>query len=375
MGAITSALIAGGGIAGLVSARALAHAGLQVTVLERRHEMTDEGGIGLGLQSNAMHALGSIGLAQRCLDAGVAVETVVMHAPDGTVIARQPTARHCGTHWPGYTGIRRSVLHAILVAGAREAGVTLLTDAQVTGVEQGADRVQVTLADGRKLAADLLVGADGVHSALRAQLFPTHAAPQPIAEGVWRAFIPGVHREDVRIMYGGGVGTIGYTPLRDGLYVYVVDSNDRAPAHDDLDLAGRLAALIGDIPGFPSELMRQCSAAMGEVSYRRLQAVALPDPWYDGRAILLGDAAHAGPPTLAQGAAMGIEDGVVLAECLSANADVASAFSSFMQRRHARVRTIMDASMTISEAQMAPGGRPRMIEAQQAAAAALALPY
>ena len=173
----------------------------------------------------------------------------------------------------------------------------------------------------------------------------------------------------------GGVGTIGYTPLRDGLYVYVVDSNDRAPAYDDPDLAGRLAAIIGDVPGFPGELMRQSSAAMGEVSYRRLQAVALPDPWYAGRAILLGDAAHAGPPTLAQGAAMGIEDGVVLAECLAAIADVASAFSSFRQRRHARVRTTMEASMTISEAQMAPGGRPRMIAAQQAAAAALALPY
>ena len=72
---------------------------------------------------------------------------------------------------------------------------------------------------------------------------------------------------------------------------------------------------------------------------------------------------------------MGIEDGIVLAECLSANNDVASAFGSFMQRRYARVRTIMDASMTISEAQMAQGGQPRMIEAQRAAAAALALPY
>ena len=375
MGAVASVLIAGGGIAGLVSARALALAGLQATVLERRHEVTDEGGIGIGIQSNAMHALDSIGLAQRCLEDGVAVGTISIHAPDGTVIAEQPTARHYGTRWPGYVGIRRSALHAILVAGAREAGVTLLTDAQVASVEQDLAQVRVALADGRSLTADVLVGADGIHSALRAQLFPAHAAPLPIAEGVWRAFIAGVHREDVRIMYGGCVGTIGYTPLRDGIYIYVVDAHDRAPDHADPHLADRLLALIGGVPGFVGELMRQFSPATGEVSYRRLQAVALPDPWHAGRTILIGDAAHAGPPTLAQGAAMGIEDAIVLAECLSDNSDVASAFCGFMQRRYARVRTIMDASMTISEAQMAEGGRPRMIEAQRAASAALALPY
>jgi 2-polyprenyl-6-methoxyphenol hydroxylase-like FAD-dependent oxidoreductase len=375
MAAIASVLIAGGGIAGLVSARALALAGFQVTVLERRHEVTDEGGIGIGIQSNAMHALGDIGLAQRCVEDGVAVETVFIHAPDGTVVAEQPTARHYGTRWPGYTGIRRSAIHAILVDGARAAGITLLTDAELVGMEQDAARVHVALSDGRSLTADLLVGADGIHSTLREQLFPSQAAPQPLAEGVWRAFIRGVHRDDARIMYGGPVGTIGYTPLRDGLYIYVVDANERAPDHADPHLAHRLIALIGGVPGFPGDLMRQFSPATGEVSYRRLQAVALPDPWHVGRTILIGDAAHAGPPTLAQGAAMGIEDGIVLAECLRANDDVPSAFCAFMQRRYARVRTIMDASLTISEAQMAEGGRPRMIEAQRAAAAALALPY
>lgn len=374
MRANASVLIAGGGIAGLVSARALALLGLEVTVLERRHEMSDAGGIGIGLQSNAMHALDRIGLAQRCLEAGVAVETVFIHAPNGAVVAEQPTARHYSARWPGYTGIRRSALHAILVAGARDAGVTLLTDAQVASVEQDVDQVRVALMDGRSMTVDLLVGADGINSTLRAQLFPSHAAPVPIAEGVWRAFIPGLHRDDARIMYGGGVGTIGYTPLRDGLYIYVVDTNDRAPDHADQQLAERLAALISDVAGFPVDVMRHFSPAQGEVSYRRLQAVALPDPWYVGRAILIGDAAHAGPPTLAQGAAMDIEDGIVLAQCLSTKNDVSSAFSSFMQRRYARVRTIVDASMTISEAQMALGGRARMIEAQRAAAAALALP-
>jgi 2-polyprenyl-6-methoxyphenol hydroxylase-like FAD-dependent oxidoreductase len=375
MGAVGSVVVAGGGIAGLVCARALALAGLGVTVLERRPVIADAGGIGIGLQSNAMDALGRIGLAQACVAAGVPVETIAIHAPDGTVVARQPATRHGDTPWPGFTGIGRAALHAILVAGARDAGVALLTDADVVTVAQDDDGVCVTLADGRSLAADMLVGADGVHSRLRAQFFPAEARPRPIAEGVWRAFVPGLRRDDVCILYGGPVGTIGYTPMKDGLYLYVVDSNARAPAQDDPHLADRLIALIGAVPGFPGEVMRHLSPATAEVSYRPLQAVALPDPWHAGRTILIGDAAHAGPPTLAQGAAMGIEDGVVLAECLRAGADPAAAFDTFMRRRFARVRTIMEASMTMSEAQMAPDGRPRMIAAQRSAAAALALPY
>jgi 2-polyprenyl-6-methoxyphenol hydroxylase-like FAD-dependent oxidoreductase len=376
MSAVGSVLVVGGGIAGLVSSRALALAGLEVTVLERRSEITDEGGIGIGMQSNAMEALGRIGLAQHCVDSGVPVETVYVHAPDGAVIAAQPTVRHAGTKWPGYTGMSRSKLHAILVQGAAEAGVTLLTDAEVIAIEQEGAGVTAVLSDGRRYSADLLVGADGIYSRLRAQLFPDHAHPVAMGEGVWRSLIKAEPRNEVRMMYGGGgVGTIGYTPLPQDIYLYVVDRLSRAPPRDDPDLAQRLIDLIGGVPGFPGELVRNVSREPGNVTYRPLEKVVLPDPWYVDRVVLIGDAAHAGPPTLAQGAAMGIEDGVVLAECLAAEGDVATALAAFMRRRYQRVRTIADAGITISEAQMQSDGRARIVEAQRAAAAALALPY
>lgn len=375
MGAASSVLVVGGGIAGLVAARALALRGLAVTVLERRPEITDEGGIGIGMQSNAMDALGRIGLAQRCVENGVPVETIYIHAPDGSLLAAQQTVRHLGTQWPGYTGMRRSALHSVLVEGAIEAGVSLLTDADVTAFEQDADSVTARLSDGRSLSADLLVGADGVYSRLRALLFPDHAKAAAMGEGVWRALIKAPRRAEVRMMYGGGVGTIGYTPLPEDIYLYVVDTLTRAPARDATDLAQQLTDLIGHFRSFPGELIRDLSREPGDVSYRPLETVLLPDPWYIGRIVLIGDAAHAGPPTLAQGAAMGIEDGIVLAECLAAESDIAEALAAFMRRRFARVRTIVDASITISQAQMQRDGRARMAEAQQAAAAALALPY
>jgi 2-polyprenyl-6-methoxyphenol hydroxylase-like FAD-dependent oxidoreductase len=91
--------------------------------------------------------------------------------------------------------------------------------------------------------------------------------------------------------------------------------------------------------------------------------------------VLIGDAAHAGPPTLAQGAAMGIEDAVVLAECLASADDPEVALQLFMERRFARVRTIVDSSLTLSRAQMEPGGQSKMAEANQAAAAVLRQPF
>jgi naringenin degradation protein FdeE len=375
MSSAGSILVVGGGIAGLVAARALALKSLQVTVLERRSEITDEGGIGIGMQSNAMEALGRIGLAQRCVDSGVPVETIYVHAPDGTVIAAQPTVRHVGTQWPGYTGMSRSALHGILVAGAKEAGVALLTDADVVAIEEDGHAVTVRLSDGRTYSADLLVGADGIYSRLRAMLFPDHAQALALGEGVWRALIKAEPRTEVRMMYGGGVGTIGYTPLPENIYLYVVDAQSRAPRRDDPDLAQRLIELIGHFPGFPGELARDVSRTPGDVTYRPLEGVLLPDPWYAGRTLLIGDAAHAGPPTLAQGAAMGIEDGVVLAETLAEENDLPTALAAFMRRRYERVRTIAQASITISEAQMHSEGRARIAEAQGAAAAALALPF
>jgi 2-polyprenyl-6-methoxyphenol hydroxylase-like FAD-dependent oxidoreductase len=374
MAAVRSAVIVGGGIAGLVCARALALNGIAVMVLERRSRISDEGGIGIGIQSNAMEALSRIGLAQRCVDDGVPVEIIYQHAPDGALLAAQPTVRHAGTLWPGYIGMSRSALHAILVAGAAEAGVVLRTDAEVVAIAQDAGSAAVTLADGRRFAADLVVAADGLQSRLRGMLFPDHAKPAAMAEGVWRALIKGERRREVRMMYGGPVGTIGYTPLPDDTYLYVVDRVERAPPRDDPDLARRLIELIGGVPGFPSELMLGLSRDPGDVSYRPLESVSLSNPWYAGRALVIGDAAHAGPPTLAQGAAMGIEDGVVLAESLAAASDIGAALDAFMRRRYARVRTIVDASIVISNAQMMSDGRARMAEAQQAAATALAEP-
>lgn len=375
MTGMSSAVVVGGGIVGLVCARAMALEGIHVVLLERKAAITDEGGIGIGLQSNALNALGEIGLAQACIDNGVPVDTVTVYAPDGSRVSSRSPERYCDSPWPGYTGISRAALHRILVAGAAEAGVELIPHAEVVAVRQDPQSATAVLADGRTYSSDLLAAADGIHSRVRALVFPEHAQPVPMEEGVWRGLIEGIQLRDVCMMYGGPVGTIGYCPLRGDTYLYVVDRLSHAPAADDAAIVDRLLERIGGVPGFPARLLPHLSHRPGDVTYRPLAVVRLPAPWYSGRIVIIGDAAHAGPPTLAQGAAMGIEDGVVLARCVTQSESLATGLAGFMRRRYERVRTVIEASVTISRAQMESGRALEIAEASKVAAIALAQPY
>jgi 2-polyprenyl-6-methoxyphenol hydroxylase-like FAD-dependent oxidoreductase len=367
-------VVVGGGIVGLVASIALAQKGYSVVLAERKHDIVDDGGVGMGLQSNAMGALATLGLADQCITNGVAVDHMELFAPDGTLIGRPPIPRNGGPDCPGMTCISRAKFHAILHEAALNAGVEVLTDAHVVGCTQGNDNASVELADGRSLSAHLIVGADGIYSAMRGLVFQDYAAPLATGEAVWRAHVKGASQfRSVGLIYGGPVGTVGFTPMQnDEGYIYIVDRAENGPMRDEANLVERFAQLLDDYHGFPRQLLPYLTKT---VNWRRLETVALPSPWYQNRILLIGDAAHAGPPTLAQGAAMGIEDAVVLAQCLEDQDDLATGLELFMTRRYVRVRAIIDASLAISRAQMMPKGRPAIARAQEIARNVLAQPW
>ena len=182
--------------------------------------------------------------------------------------------------------------------------------------------------------ADIVVGADGIRSAVRQSLFPEHA-PEPTGELVCRAKVIGVDMRDTAMVRGGAVGTVGFTPIgnREG-YVYIVDRAANMPGRDPAERQARFRERVAGYTGWVADFVQKASPAANDIDWRVLEIVQLPPPWYRGRAIVIGDAAHAGPPTLAQGAAMGIEDAVVLAECLDATGDFEAAFAAFMRRRY-----------------------------------------
>jgi 2-polyprenyl-6-methoxyphenol hydroxylase-like FAD-dependent oxidoreductase len=223
----------------------------------------------------------------------------------------------------------------------------------VNGLAEDPGGVGVRLSDGTSRRYDVVVGADGIRSTVR-RMIGIDTRPEPNGMGIWRIHTrrpAGVERTD--LVYGGPCFIAGYCPTGpDTMYAYLVE---RAGAYADLtgrERAGRMAALSEGYGGVWDGI-RADIAASDRVNYTWFESLLVEAPWNRGRVVLIGDAAHACPPTLAQGAAQGLEDALVLAELLlSAEAVDQRLFDAFAARRFERVRTVVEASVTLARWQL-----------------------
>ncbi|WP_288017948.1 FAD-dependent oxidoreductase [Blastomonas sp.] len=326
-------LIIGAGISGLAAALALARKGHEVRVAERADGL-HEVGAGLQLGPNAMRALGELGVAEAVAAAGQAPQAITLR--DGRSardILKIPLGDAALRRWGArYVAVHRADLVAILHA-ALEA---LQPGALVTGcaIERtDTDRAEAMSADGQTLRADLIIGADGIRSQVRAQLFGADAA-RFTGHVAWRALVevakddPAAPPAGVGAWLGPRRHAVTYR-VRPGLvnFVGVIEQADWREEGWNL-------------PGDPDRL-RAAFAGWGAIT-RLLARVDQPlrwglhdrkpmRAWHRGRAVLIGDACHPMLPFLAQGAAMGIEDAVTLAELLPM-ADDASALETALGR-------------------------------------------
>jgi 2-polyprenyl-6-methoxyphenol hydroxylase-like FAD-dependent oxidoreductase len=203
----------------------------------------------------------------------------------------------------------------------------------------------VAFADGATGRYDLVVGADGIRSRVR-ELLGIDAGIRPVGMGIWRAFGPrpaSVTRTD--LYYGGPSYIAGYCPTgKDSLYAYVVEpAQDRSTLmpQEQLDTMRKLAAAYHG----PWDDIRATLDDPGRVNYTRFETHVLDAPWNRGRVVLIGDAAHSCPPTLAQGAAQALEDAAVLTELLLTHAALdQELWDAFHDRRVARANTVVEAS-------------------------------
>jgi 2-polyprenyl-6-methoxyphenol hydroxylase-like FAD-dependent oxidoreductase len=214
MPAVERVLILGGGISGLTLGIALRRAGIEVEILEVRHEIGAQAGIGLSLQGNALAALARVGLVDACIAQGVPANHINIRGPDGTLLAHQPVLRMGGEDLPATLGISRTLLHQILLRAGDEAGITLRSGVTVEHVAMDADGVDLRLTDGSRRRAGLLVGADGIYSKTRALVHP-QVKPQPCGQAVWRAAVPRPSGCDTtELHFGGPLGAVGICPRR-----------------------------------------------------------------------------------------------------------------------------------------------------------------
>lgn len=360
-----TATVVGGGIAGLASAVALAQAGWQATVLERAPAF-GEVGAGLGFTSNGMAALAALGVEEAVRAAGHLAPHAGYQDPGGRWLLRIPGDSGGLRAVTTICGIHRRRLHGALRQAAEAAGVELVTGAEVTGVlpgDPGGEPAMVTWRAGtgeRTGEAALVVAADGVRSAVRAQLFPD-ARPRYAGSTSWRAVIPD-GAFDGRLVEVWGPGTeFGALRVSDSeVYWY-----GEFVCAEGASFADELAAARGHFAGW-SPWIRAMVAATSASQLMRHDVYHLPGgcPSYAaGRVAIVGDAAHAMLPTVGQGAATALEDGVcvgrLIAAPVTAGGDLAAALAAFDRARRPRCQQLARQATLIARLgfELGPGWR------------------
>jgi 2-polyprenyl-6-methoxyphenol hydroxylase-like FAD-dependent oxidoreductase len=341
-------IVIGGGIGGLCAAIALRRAGVQVEVYERASELRPVGA-GITIQPNAVLALRRLGLGERVEHAGAALRAGGLLRADGgalTTVRPQFGARLARELGAGTVGIHRATLHAILLDAL--GGDALQLGRSCVGFTAKGARVIAEFADGSQREADLLIGADGLHSALRAQLL---ADGEPIYAGYtsWRGVTAdrcGLPDDFGAEMWGRGQ-RFGGCCIDGGRFYWFAVANAAAgereaePEAAKRRLVERFASWGARVP----ELLRGTPAS----AILRTDICDRPPSarWGEGRVTLLGDAAHPMTPNLGQGACQAIEDAVALGEELSGAASVEAGLRAYEARRMARANAVVAAARRI----------------------------
>ena len=343
--------VAGAGIAGLTAALALARKGFSVTVLERA-ERLEETGAGLQLSPNATRILRSLGVLDRLEKDAVRPEAVVLRdAASLSTVARVPLSQAAASRWGGpYVVAHRADLQkALLSTVADEPGITLQTGVEVRGVTFGsgvAVRIEVGGRE-RKVPCRLLVGADGVWSGLRPvacgspSRFTGHVAFRTVLHGETAGMLGGdiLSRETVTAFLAPGFHLVAY-PLRAGAEINLVAVTKGPDIPRGWASAADTALLLHQAANATPALSAVLREAAPWTAWP-VHAVDRHGPWtHPGGLVLVGDAAHALTPYAAQGAAMAIEDAVVLAALAARESDTEAMLRAFEHIRKPRVARV-----------------------------------
>ncbi|SBT46046.1 FAD-dependent monooxygenase [Micromonospora auratinigra] len=361
MSRVRTAIVIGGGIAGPVTALALRRAGITATVYEAYPSTTDGIGGTLALAPNGVAALRLVGADAAVTAAATGIDRQVLAAGRRQV----PLPGLAGV--PPLRVVHRNALHRVLHERAAAEGVTVEHNRRLVGVRETGDTVTATFADGGTATADVLIGADGIHSTVRTLIDPH--APGPRFTGLLG--FEAVARHEV----AAEPGTMTFAFGRGGYYLYWPEPGGgtrwgvNLPQERPLSLAEARAvppaewlrtlraAYADDTPG--GELMRTSEAA--ELQVVGSLHIMPPVPhWHRGRLVLVGDAAHAPSNSSGQGAALAIESAVQLARCLRDLPDVSTAFAAYERLRRERVERVAARAAKINRTK-APGPVARAI--------------
>jgi 2-polyprenyl-6-methoxyphenol hydroxylase-like FAD-dependent oxidoreductase len=335
-------VIVGGGVGGLTAAIALGRVGVDSVVCEREADLTRAqiGGC-FSLYANAMKPLQELGLGEHMVEAGSVLRVTEVRTSAGrslSVASLEQLERRFGA--PS-VGASRTDTHRVLTASVGAGTVRM--GAPCTGFTQDAEGVTATLGDGGEERGDILIGADGLRSTIRAQLFGA-AEPRYAGYTVWQGIADEPHPafpvDSVTLSYGSGLRFVVY-PVRDGRPYWAALFTTPMGGRDP-DGGSKQAAL---------DLFRDWYSGVGEVIEQTPDSAISRmdnfgrDPikvWGEGRVTLLGDAAHPTTINIGQGACQAIEDAFALGECMRREGDVVQALRRYERCRIGRTAKMME---------------------------------
>ena len=375
---VKNVLVVGGGIGGMSAALSLARRGVDVTLIDSDPNWRVYGA-GITITGMSLRAFDDLGVLDEIRARGFVHNGMRPMRFDGTPLGEprlappgSPPVMHGG-------GIMRPVLHDILSTRVRATGIDVKLGVKVETLEQDdandSGGVDVTLTDGTVTRFDLVIGADGIFSQIREMIFPDAAKPKFTDQGCWRIVADRPPEIDRAEIYFGGPLKLGMSPIsQEQMYVFLLEHVPGNPWFAPETHVQHLSDLMEPFGG----IVPTIRAGLGEHSqtnYRPLEWLLLPDPWYKGRVLLIGDAAHATTPHMASGAGLAVEDGLVIADELGKTDNVAEALRGFMDRRFGRAKLVVETSVKSGEMEIGNVDRAQQTGVLAGATQALAAPY
>ncbi|MDQ0455688.1 FAD-dependent oxidoreductase [Rhizobium paknamense] len=354
---VKSILIVGGGFSGMTAALQLSRQGFEVDLVEM-----DAGwrsyGAGISLHGSTLRVIDQLGLLDRFMEEGYASDGVDIRGPNDAVLVTLPTPRVAGPNIPGGGGIMRPALARILSDAVRASTTTVRLGTTFSELKVDETGVDVHFTDGSQKRYDLVIGADGLYSAVRATVFPDAPKPRFIGQSVWRAVLPIPEEIGTITMWMGPKLKVGLNGVGKG-QAYLFLTEDR-PTNDFVSPDSFVETLRELLMRFSSPIIRRIASELSEqhqIIYRPLEQMLLPRPWSRGPVVLIGDAVHATTPHLAAGACIGIEDAMVLAEELADGETLQGALNAFESRRWERCRMVVENSGRLADIEIHDGSR------------------
>ena len=337
-------LVVGAGIGGQSVAIGLKKAGFEVDVVEI-HKEFNVYGVGIIQQANALRALDAIGVADEAMRRGSPYGKVKLCLPHGVQIGEAGTPPI--GRFPSHNGISRRILHDVLFEEAQKVGLKYRMGVTVETIDNQPDVANVTFSDGTSGSYDVVIAADGVNSKVRKLIFGEFKSTY-VGLSVWRYAFKRPASLDTGYIFFNKKHKLGVIPMTaETCYIFVNSAEGDNPTIPEDQLVEKLKSYMSAYPiPMVQELIPQVTDAK-LVNYRTLETLKMPAPWYKNRVVVLGDAAHTTIPQLGSGAALAIEDAVVLIEELQKEGSVEEVFERYMTRRYNRCKMVVDVSETL----------------------------